>query len=258
MLTDTPLGHVMDIYDARAEIPFDGSTYQSDVTTDLALLQEAVGTRLDSLCDVGCGQGWHLEALNDAVHGSLWGIDVSERSLERFARRTDKIRSGKVRMVLGDVRDWQCSGFFGAVTSFLSCLGEFSEEGDAAYLHSLARLLKPGGILLMSVFCEEMIKPLLGRWTASYSKSDSRPVSTVLTYDRSRRLLRIEQAWDHDTRAVPTETMRLYRCDELRSLAESAGFVNTRVSFPTLASSASTVSGKTGLAIIIAEARERP
>lgn len=196
------------------------------MTDYLALLREALCAWPDSLCDVGCGQGWHLEALSDVDPGSFWGIEVSGRSLERFAHRTNKIQSGKVRVVLGDVRDWQCTRFFGVVTSFVSCLGEFSDDGDRPYFHSLTRPLKSGGLLLTSVFCEDMTKPLLGRWTASYSKSDPRFVSTVVSYDKTRRLLEIAQAWDNDTRVVPTETMRLYRCDDLRALAESAGFVS--------------------------------
>jgi hypothetical protein len=107
----------------------------------------------------------------------------------------------------------------------------------------------------MSVFCEEMIEPLLGLWTVSYSKSDPQPVRTVVAFDKSSKILQIEQAWGHDTRVVPAENMRLYSSEELRALVENTGFVNTRVFFPSVVSSAPASSGKTGLAMVIAQMR---
>lgn len=243
---------VAQIYDRRAIIPFDGSTYTDDVLFDLSVLRHLVNSWPPILCDVGCGLGWHLEALAAQGGTDLWGIDLSEQSLSMFATRFVSGIPSVVKLIAGDVRAWKCTGFFSAVTSFLSCLGEFSPDGDQDYMDSLARLLRPGGVLLISVFCQEEVEPILGEWTTTYSDSDKRPVITTLTYGDQTRSLHITQKFEDE---VNFEIMRLYTQAELIKLAEHAGLVGVRILRPLQFGAKHGRASKSGLVFLTGQAR---
>jgi SAM-dependent methyltransferase len=96
------------------------------------------------ILDAGCGTGGMLRALERK--GAALGIDVSTEAI-RFARR----RAGPSPLVRGDVSRLPfASSSFDLVTSF-DVLYHRNVPDDALALAELARVLKPGGILLMRV-----------------------------------------------------------------------------------------------------------
>lgn len=218
------ISEVRKLYDARAEIPFDGSTYANQVAGDIDLISSFVGRDAIRLCDVGCGTGWHLTAWKNRGLEHAVGIDISAASLTALLQRTTAYNLEAPTLILGDATRWQTSHQFNVVTSLLSCLGSMSRNSDDAYLSALFRLLLPGGALVLSCFCAELAPSLEGTTTLAYSRSKPTSVITSITYHQSHRSLTIAQTTRQPHAQLPTEIFQLYTRDELYAAIIRAGF----------------------------------
>jgi SAM-dependent methyltransferase len=114
-----------------------------------ALEAEAVAALLhlgaaDVVLDLACGHGRHARLLAPRVR-SLVGLDRSGAYLRRAAAE-----GGGARLVRGDVRALPfASGAFDAAWSWYSSLFMFDDGTNAACLAGAARVLRPGGRLLV-------------------------------------------------------------------------------------------------------------
>ena len=104
------------------------------------LLRDGPATR--KILDAGCGTGWNLQDLS--AFGETHGVDLSP-----LAVITTKRRGGRV--VRGDVlRLPYASSRFDVVTSFDLIYHAWVPD-DLQAVHELARILKPGGLMLLKV-----------------------------------------------------------------------------------------------------------
>jgi SAM-dependent methyltransferase len=96
--------------------------------------------------DMGCGNGRHLTALREAgIHA--YGCDYSA-VLVRSAKQRPTC-TGKV--IRGDMRHPAIADGWGAVLMLFTAFGYFSHEQNSDCLGELARLLVPGGWLLLDL-----------------------------------------------------------------------------------------------------------
>jgi SAM-dependent methyltransferase len=106
-----------------------------------ALLALRPGQRV---LDLACGHGRHARALAGRV-GELWGVDRSGPYLAKAAASAPA-----ARLVRADLRELPFpAGSFDAVYSWYASLFMFDEEGNAAALAELARVLRRGGRALV-------------------------------------------------------------------------------------------------------------
>lgn len=105
------------------------------------LLSEGEG-RPRRILDAGCGTGWNLEDLSR--FGETHGVDLSPLAVIATQRRGG-------RVVRGDLLGLPyASGSFEVVTSF-DVLYHAWIKDDAQTVRELARVLKPGGLMLLKV-----------------------------------------------------------------------------------------------------------
>lgn len=98
----------------------------------------------DSLLDVACGTGAHLEVFA-RLFTRTEGLEISEPMLERARRRVPG-----VPLHAGDMRDFDLGRRFDAVTCLFASIGYAgSPEGVDATLACLARHLTPGGVVVV-------------------------------------------------------------------------------------------------------------
>jgi SAM-dependent methyltransferase len=94
------------------------------------------------ILDAGCGTGWNLQDLS--VFGDTYGVDLSPLAVITTRRRGGRVTQGNL---LGLP---YASSSFDVVTSF-DVLYHAWVEDDAQAVRELARVLKPGGLMLVKV-----------------------------------------------------------------------------------------------------------
>jgi SAM-dependent methyltransferase len=94
------------------------------------------------ILDAGCGTGWNLQDLS--AFGDTYGVDLSPLAVITTRRRGGRVAQGNL---LGLP---YASSSFDVVTSF-DVLYHAWVEDDARAVRELARVLKPGGLMLVKV-----------------------------------------------------------------------------------------------------------
>ena len=92
------------------------------------------------ILDAGCGTGWNLQDL--AVFGDTYGVDLSPLAVITTRRRGGRVTQGNLLEL-----PYASSGF-DVVTSF-DVLYHAWIKDDAQAMRELARVLKPGGLILV-------------------------------------------------------------------------------------------------------------
>jgi SAM-dependent methyltransferase len=103
------------------------------------LLPEA-GSRSRRILDAGCGTGWNLQALS--VFGETHGVDLSPLAASATRRRGGRVSLGNLLSLPYG------SASFDVVTSFDVIYHAWVVD-DVQAVRELARVLKPGGVLLL-------------------------------------------------------------------------------------------------------------
>lgn len=174
---------------------------------DRALLDNLAATVAGHgpVCDLGCGPGHVAGYLNDRGVDVV-GVDISPGMIAEARRRNQAIRF--------DIGDMRRLGFpdetFVSVVAFYSLI-HFTEPDLARALGEIARVLKPGGTLLIGVH--------LGRDTVRFEEGFGHPVTLdFVFFEREQLAPAIEQAGLCVTfvlerspyPGVEVETQRLY------------------------------------------------
>ena len=94
------------------------------------------------ILDAGCGTGWNLQDLS--IFGDTYGVDLSPLAVITTRRRGGRVAQGNL---LGLP---YASSSFDVVTSF-DVLYHAWVVDDAQAVRELARVLKPGGLMLVKV-----------------------------------------------------------------------------------------------------------
>lgn len=169
--------------------------------------------------DLACGHGRHAIPL--AARGyRIVGLDYQLHLLQK-AKET---AGGGVFFVRGDMRRLPFPETFDAVVNLFTAFGYFSDEENAGILREIARVLRPGGWLVLDVANRDALI------------RTAQPRSWKRLPDGS--LLISEWTWDVATgrythwqlllgereRRSFTHSVRVYTCTELTALLRDAGF----------------------------------
>ncbi|KWT63938.1 methyltransferase type 11 [Streptomyces albus subsp. albus] len=119
-----------------------GKDYEREATAVGQLIREN-RPGASSLLDVACGTGLHLQFLASAFD-RVEGLDLSDDMLEL----TSKLVPG-VRVHVGDMRDFQLSSKFDAITCMFAIPHLQSNAELRQTIEGLTHHLTPGGILVI-------------------------------------------------------------------------------------------------------------
>jgi SAM-dependent methyltransferase len=152
-VAEAPSDRLRDVYERRAEVQYPDAVALPDPRLDrkfermFELLRERLP--VDSMLDAGCGDGRYLAALGRAglVPRRLVGSDISERILET-ARVTAAAHGVEAELVRANLEQLP---FPDGERELVLCVQVVEHLLDpAAGFRELARVLRPGGTLLLS------------------------------------------------------------------------------------------------------------
>lgn len=178
------------------------------------LVAHGVGGRVLDVC---CGFGRHVSALRKRGVDAF-GVDFSGDLLRRAVDVRGRVLRGDARRL--PVRD----ACLDAAVSLFSSFGYFGEEGDRAVLAEIARVLKPGGRLVLDLMNPVHVRATLVPETRG-STGDSELWQRRSLEDGGRRVVKevrlrrasgVERAW--------REEVRMYAPEEVAPMLAAAGF----------------------------------
>jgi SAM-dependent methyltransferase len=173
-----------------------------------------------SIVDAGCGTGRHSAFLAERGFDVI-GIDASEAMIEVARGRTDK-----PTFLVGDLFDWRPSSPVDGVLC-RGVLNDITQDLDRQRgLDSLREMLRPGGLLVLTVREIEKTRVRFGREPVitrsaggAFFRSEARFLGDVLVVD--------ETISSEDARADYRFEMKPWSLTEVDERAAAAGF--TRV-----------------------------
>ena len=189
---------------------------------EAAFLESALELRPGSrVLDAPCGHG--RLALELAARGaSVSGIDISEEAIA-IARGDAATRGVVATFEVRDMRDIH-EDELDAAFCFGNSFGYLDDRGNAAFLESVARALRPGGRFAMDTgYVAESLLPQLDR-RAWYETGDLTCLA-ARSYDPLSARLEVEYRYIRDGKVdVRVASSRVHTCLEVVRLLERAGF----------------------------------
>ena len=183
-----------------------------------------------SVLDVPCGEGRIARQLAGRGY-RVTGVDRSPALLE-LAERTAAAAGLDITWEQRDMRDLPWDGTFDAVVCWWGSFGYFDEAGNASFLEATARVLKPGGRLILDNHVVETVLPVFQ--VRGWEKAGNGFTLTENRWDPTTG--RIEGTWTlivDGKQTVKQASIRLYTYAELAGLVKGAGFTNVRGVDPT-------------------------
>jgi len=189
-----------------------------EISSLLALLDLPPQARILDLC---CGAGRHLEALLRSGVRAV-GLDLSQALLQAAAGRV--ILAGRV--VRGEIRRLPFDAAFDCVLNLFSSFGYFAREKDnEKALEEMARVLKPGGLLVLDHMNRLRVEKTL------VARSERKLKDGALVEERRISGNRVEKRitfFGRDGAAKRSfESVRLYEPEELSLLLRAKGLKET-------------------------------
>lgn len=174
------------------------------------------------LLDAPCGAGRH--SLELAARGFVvTGIDIAERSIDEARRRAEE-RKLAATFEARDMRNLPWREEFDAAFCFGNSFAYLDDEGNRAYLEAVARVLEPGGKLVLDA-------PMIAESIyAHYSPSSWHRLGEIIVLREARFDPHASQLMTEYTflrgseREVKRAYYRIYTFAELVRLLREVGF----------------------------------
>ena len=176
-----------------------------------------------SVLDLCCGWGRH--AIRLAQHGlDVTGLDLSEYHIH-LARSGAREAGVEIEWIESDMRQIPAqAASFDAVVNLFTAFGYFDDAGNQQVLEEIARVLKPGGKVLIDVINRDFI---IGAFSPTEWSEDENGRVIMEQRRWDARTGRIHVKWliiDPDgTRRVHEHDERIYTLQELELRLANAG-----------------------------------
>jgi SAM-dependent methyltransferase len=174
------------------------------------------------LLDVPCGGGRHCHVLAGFGY-DMTGVDISPGFLDA-ARSRPAEGPGTIAWEQREMRRLPWAEEFDGAFSLGNSFGYDDDDGNADFLKSVARALKPGArFVLETSYLVEVLLPILQeRGWYQYGETF---VLSLRRYDHVEGRLHVEYTWIGDGRTEKRPmSARIYSFREVRLLLEEAGF----------------------------------
>lgn len=201
-----------------------GRLYQGPLEAELATAEElALIRRLFAesgpVLDLCCGYGRHLRPLL-AEGLDAFGLDYSADLLAMLPAKARR------RALRGDMRALPfADGSLGAVCMLFNSFGYFSDEENGAVLGEIARVLRPGGRLLLDAPARTGMRAVVRDTPVSIRSEDGFTMVEQWAFAEGNNRLEARGHWDdEDARQEWGLSLRVYTPAELCRMIQRSGF----------------------------------
>ena len=201
---------VVHTYSRQWFTTFLGTIDESLVAREVAFIERQIGPAR-SVLDLCCGPGRHSAPLAERGYHVV-GLDLDDAALrdaQRRTRRTVFIRGDMRRLPLA-------SSSVDAVLCMWQSFGHFDTDTNTATLAEMARVLRPGGRLVLDVYHRDFHAARVGERTIERDGARVREQRSMAN-GRLRAVLTYEDASDD------VFDWQLYVPDEIAELGEVSG-----------------------------------
>jgi hypothetical protein len=188
----------------------------ASAAAEIAGLLPRLRTAPGPIMDAACGNGRHLAALRAAGFTAV-GFDYSADLLGVAAKRPQALG----HLARGDVRHPPFTPGFGAVLLLFTAFGYFDDAANAACFAGLAKLLAPGGWMMVDL--PDIVHV---RETLVAESRRTTPAGHVVIERRHLDGNRVVKTIEYGCGAKPRqwrECVRLYAPAEIEDIARDAG-----------------------------------
>ncbi len=214
-----PTESVAALYDWRASRGGTTQGYEPIASADIALLAQRIKLSDARTCDVGCGNGTHLQALVGAGAPFPTGIDLSEASL---CTLLDADWAGATVLIKADITTWKIGPIFDGVICSLPPINRASDFGIEALLAALCSITSPGGHILLKLFDGHRVREILGTHSVTYEGAETAKVSTI-EHSPQRGSININQHFSDMPEDIWTEVVHTPTKNEVICHARAIG-----------------------------------
>lgn len=195
----------------------DAASARREIGDLLGVLRE-LGLPADAAAlDIACGAGRHLAAMREAGLAAV-GVDLSAALLNK-ARHEAPLAG---RLVRGDIRRLPFTAAFDLATNLFTSFGYFdTDEANAAAMRQMVGVLKPGGLIVVDHANRHRTEATLVPYDAQRVDELRVESRRAIEGDRVVKRMTISDATGRTERI--TESVRLYRPDEMAALLARAG-----------------------------------
>lgn len=188
---------------------------------DLASAREEVGGLIElglqgRVLDVACGFGRHSTAMLER------GLDVFgfDLSFDLLTQAVEPVRS---RIARADARRFPFrDDAFDSVAVLFSSFGYFGDDGDRAVLAEIARVVRPGGLVVLDLMNPARVQASLVPHSRTrqdeYTLEEERSLE-----DEGRRVVKRVKLTGPEGQREWQEDVRLYEPDEIEELLRQTG-----------------------------------
>ncbi len=219
---------IAELYDWRSSQGDSTKDYERFAVADIALLVEQIDIRTARVCDAGCGNGIHLQALIAAGARYPVGVDLSEVSLCTLLERD---LGASAILLHADLTTWGVGPVFDAVICSLPPISLSGGQTLEEVVCALRSITRPLGYILLKLFDAERATSITGTYSVVYDGSRTQKVSTVSIAPESGALM-ISQYCADNPKDIYHEQIALPARNDVLREAMSQGVEATSVEQP--------------------------
>ncbi|MDK2972000.1 MAG: hypothetical protein PWP23_1755 [Candidatus Sumerlaeota bacterium] len=219
-----PVDWAPDFFTPLYAAMYQGPLFQKEMTEQEVDFLATVFAGIDGpVLDAGCGFGRHAVPLRRK------GLNVV--GLDRFAHLLKQQPKRTRRVVAGDLRALPfADNSFAGLYCVFNTFGYFEHRENMTALAEWARVLRPGGTLVVQVPNRPVMAEIAKEFPPTQMLSSEAMVAELYEYDSARRSLVGKGTWQLGDRQQPWEfALRMYTAGELdKALARNGLRVTAR------------------------------
>jgi SAM-dependent methyltransferase len=176
-----------------------------------------------SILDVGCGTGEHLNLLKDEFE-TLWGVDLNQEIINEAQKKSDKIN-----YQLGGMKDFRIDTKFDVITCLYSVFNyNLTPEDAVLTLKNFKAHLNPGGVLIFALYTPHNTDKVISLHMGNNDEVEVAKINQYIfdpstSFETTDFLVLLKTSAGVDFKVEKNHKFRIYNTEEFSALCQRSG-----------------------------------